>query len=218
MIDFIDAHWFPLTSQGNIYSMTKLYSSNDYNKLLVASLKRKIYSCEYQKLNGYLRPMVKELVFTYIPSMYHVLVKMLWTMQILRLTLWFRFILLGGAEIISIDAYNKVDAGDGFVIGITIIKTSTDTTVERYLNIYTEGVTDGEGDESNSVEAVAQNCLMVELSYTPYHLYHIILPQRNSIDEVSNKYIEWMKKKNFWSDFTTKYHVLDGMVNIWQWL
>jgi len=90
----------------------------------------------------------------------------------------------GGAEIISIDAYNKSNVGDSFVIGITIIKTSTDT-IERYLNIYTEGAVDGEGDEGSSIEAIAQNCLMVELSYTPYHLYHTILPQQNSIYEVS---------------------------------
>ncbi|XP_043508946.1 KICSTOR complex protein kaptin-like [Frieseomelitta varia] len=153
-----DAHWFPLTSQGNIYSMTKLCSINGSNKVLVASLKRKIYSCEYHLMpNLHLRPLVKELLFTYIPS---------------------------GAEIISIDAYNKSDSGDGFVIGITILKASTDTSVERYLNIYTEGAIDGEGDEGSSIEAIAQNCLMVELAYTPYHLYHTILPQQNAPNEV----------------------------------
>ncbi|XP_011859210.1 PREDICTED: kaptin-like [Vollenhovia emeryi] len=152
----IDAHWFPLASQGNIYSMTKLCSSSSSNKLLVASLKRKIYSCEYHQTSEFLRPMVKELLFTYIPS---------------------------GTEIIAIDAYNKSDAGDSFVIGITIMKTSTDT-IERYLNIYTEGAIDGEGDEGSSIEAIAQNCLMVELSYIPYHLYHTVLPQENSAQEV----------------------------------
>ncbi|XP_031773398.1 KICSTOR complex protein kaptin [Apis florea] len=158
MNNLTDAHWFPLTSQGNIYSMTKLCSANGSNKVLVASLKRKIYSCEYHLMpNLHLRPLVKELLFTYIPS---------------------------GAEIISIDAYNKIDSGDGFVIGITILKASTDTSVERYLNIYTEGAIDGEGDEGSSIEAIAQNCLMVELSYTPYHLYHTILPQQNASNEV----------------------------------
>lgn len=156
MSNLIDAHWFPLASQGNIYSMTKLCSLNSSNKLLVASLKRKIYSCEYLQTPEFLRPMVKELLFTYIPS---------------------------GAEIISIDAYNKSDTGDSFVIGITIMKTSTDM-IERYLNIYTEGAVDGEGDEGSSIEAIAQNCLMVELSYTPYHLYHTVLPQQNSAQEV----------------------------------
>ncbi|XP_012231571.1 KICSTOR complex protein kaptin-like isoform X2 [Linepithema humile] len=156
MSNLIDAHWFPLASQGNIYSMTKLCSSNSPNKLLVASLKRKIYSCEYHQMPEFLRPMVKELLFTYIPS---------------------------GAEIISIDAYDKSDTGDSFVIGITIMKASTDT-MERFLNIYTEGAVDGEGDEGSSIEAIAQNCLMVELSYTPYHLYHTILLQENSTHEI----------------------------------
>lgn len=97
--------------------------------------------------------------------------------------------LLDGAEIIAIDAYNKMDVGDGFVIGITIIKTSTNTSVERYLNIYSEGVVDGEGDENNTIETIAQNCLMVELSYTPYHLYHTILPHQASGNEVYMFYI-----------------------------
>lgn len=96
----------------------------------------------------------------------------------------FYFFVSGGAEIISIDAYNKSDTGESFVIGITIMKTSTDT-IERYLNIYTEGAIDGEGDEGSSIEAIAQNCLMVELSYTPYHLYHTVLPQPNFTHEVN---------------------------------
>ncbi|XP_012264489.1 KICSTOR complex protein kaptin-like [Athalia rosae] len=150
MDNLIDAHWFPLASQGNIYSMTKLCSVIGSNKVLVASLKRKIYSCEYNRTpkRRHLRPLVKELLFTYIPS---------------------------GAEIISIDAYNKLSIGDEFVIGITIIKTSNESTLERYLNIYTEGGGDGESDENSSIETVAQNCLMVELAYTPCHLYHTTL-------------------------------------------
>lgn len=158
MSNLIDAHWFPLASQSNIYSMTQLCSLSGVNKVLVASLKRKIYSCEYHitpKWN--LRPVVKELLFTYIPN---------------------------GAEIIAIDAYNKMDMGDGFVIGITIIKTSTNTSIERYLNIYSEGTVDGEGDENSTIETIAQNCLMIELSYTPYHLYHTILPHQDSGNEV----------------------------------
>lgn len=85
----------------------------------------------------------------------------------------------GGAEIISIDAYNKSETGDEFVIGITIAKTSNDAAVERYLNIYTEGEGDGDGDESSTIETVAQNCLIVELSYTPYHLYHTSMPRHD---------------------------------------
>lgn len=82
--------------------------------------------------------------------------------------------ILDGAEIIAIDAFNKSPTGDEFVIGITIMKPSGETSVERYLNIYTESA--GEGEEINSLEAIAQNCLMVELSYTPYLLYHTTIP------------------------------------------
>lgn len=64
----INIHFFPLTSQGNIYSMSKLSSPNGTNKILVASLRRKIYSCEADHENNVLRPIVKELLFTYIPS------------------------------------------------------------------------------------------------------------------------------------------------------
>lgn len=87
------------------------------------------------------------------------------------------------------------------MIGITILKASTDTSVERYLNIYTEGAIDGEGDEGSSIEAIAQNCLMVELAYTPYHLYHTILPQQNVSNEVifyiSNDLLIILKKMKF---------------------
>jgi hypothetical protein len=95
-------------------------------------------------------------------------------------------ICLDGAEIIAIDAYNKLSIGDEFVIGITIMKPSGETSIERYLNIYTESV--GEGEDSNSLEVIAQNCLMIELSYTPYLLYHTIIPQ-SSNNEVNIHFI-----------------------------
>ncbi|XP_011505322.1 PREDICTED: kaptin-like [Ceratosolen solmsi marchali] len=155
MIDLIYGHWFPLASQGNIYSLATLKSSKGCGKILVASLKRKIYSFEYQQSKWILKPLVKELVFTYIPN---------------------------GAEIIAIDAYNKSNIGDEFVIGITIMKSSGETNIERYLNIYTEGLSDGE--DSNSLEVIAQNCLMIELSYTPYLLYHTVIPQSSGSEFV----------------------------------
>lgn len=148
MENIVDLHWFPLVSQGNIYSLTKLTSTKGPNKVLVASLKRKIYLCECHLLSKYrIKPLIKELLFTYIPS---------------------------GAEIVSVDAYNKSSKEDEFVIGITIMKYNSETSIERYLNIYTEGA--GDGEDNNSIEAIAQNCLMVELTYTPYHLYHTVIP------------------------------------------
>ncbi|XP_053595945.1 KICSTOR complex protein kaptin isoform X2 [Microplitis demolitor] len=153
----INIHWFPLTSQGNVYSMSKLCSPYGTNKILVASLKRKIFSCGYQQNNTkILRPLVKELLFTYIPS---------------------------GAEIISVDAYNKHHSDEEFVIGITIIKPSNEGSIERYLNIYSESTGDGENSET-SIETIAQNCLTVELTYTPYLLYHTIIQDEEIGQEV----------------------------------
>ncbi|XP_057333516.1 KICSTOR complex protein kaptin-like isoform X1 [Microplitis mediator] len=153
----INIHWFPLTSQGNVYSMSKLCSPYGTNKILVASLKRKIFSCGYQQNNTkILRPLVKELLFTYIPS---------------------------GAEIISVDAYNKHHSDEEFVIGITIIKPSNEGSIERYLNIYSESTGDGENSET-SIETIAQNCLTVELTYTPYLLYHTTIQDEEIGQEV----------------------------------
>ncbi|XP_074115381.1 KICSTOR complex protein kaptin isoform X1 [Cotesia typhae] len=153
----INIHWFPLTSQGNVYSMSKLCSPYGTNKILVASLKRKIFSCGYQPTNNkILRPHVKELLFTYIPS---------------------------GAEIISVDAYNKHHSDEEFVIGITIIKPTNEGSVERYLNIYSESTGDGENNET-SIETIAQNCLTVELTYTPYLLFHTTIHDDEIGEEV----------------------------------
>uniref|UniRef100_A0A0C9PM13 Kptn protein n=1 Tax=Fopius arisanus TaxID=64838 RepID=A0A0C9PM13_9HYME len=153
----INIHWFPLASQGNVYSMSKLCSPCGVNRILVASLKRRIYSCEYHQSNDkILRPIVKELLFTYIPN---------------------------GAEIISIDAFNKQPHDEEFIIGITIIKPSGEGTVERYLNIYSETAADGESGET-SIETIAQNCLSMELTYTPYLLYHTLICDKEIGEEI----------------------------------
>lgn len=141
MEDIIDAHYFLLPSQGNIYSLSKLCMCNGNNKILAASLRRKIFSFEYTCSDGVLIPAVREVVFTYIPS---------------------------GAEIISIDSFNKSTSGDDFVIGITIIKASNENNTETYLNIYSEW----EPNSEFNLESVAQNCLMLELDFIPYQLYH----------------------------------------------
>ncbi|GFG37974.1 hypothetical protein Cfor_06621 [Coptotermes formosanus] len=111
MENIIDAHYFVLPSQGNVYSLTKLCVSNGANKILAASLRRKVFSFEYSgDSDGFLKPTVKEVLFTYIPN---------------------------GTEIISIDAFTRSQSSDDFVIGITIIKSSEHNT-PTYLNIYSE--------------------------------------------------------------------------------
>ena len=56
-------------------------------------------------------PQTQELQFTYLP---------------------------GGAEIISIDAFNRSDTTNDFVIGVTIIKGVESGSPGQYINIYSE--------------------------------------------------------------------------------
>lgn len=113
MEQFTDAHYFHLPSQGNVFTLTDLNLANGSKKLLVASLKREIFCFEYtESSSGYLKPTIKEVSFTYIPSNK--------TITIIFDKLMYIF--TGGAEIISIDAFNKSTYKNEFVIGITIIK------------------------------------------------------------------------------------------------
>lgn len=137
------SHYFSLPTQGSIYTLANLNLPNGTSKLLVASLKREIYCLEYlEGTDGSLIPTAREVSFTYIPT---------------------------GAEIISIDAYNKSTSSNEFVVGVAIIKNSTDLeAVETYLNIYLGW----ESSDDFSLENIAQNCQNVELNFTPYHLIH----------------------------------------------
>ncbi|KAJ8981807.1 hypothetical protein NQ317_007393 [Molorchus minor] len=159
MEQFKDAHYFYIPSQGNIYTMTDLKLANGTKKLLVASLKREIFCFEYQESStGLLIPTTKEISFTYIPN---------------------------GAEIISMDAFNKSSTNNEFVIGITIIKNSNDSdSLETYLNIYSEW----EENIDFDIENIAQNCLNVELNFIPYKLLHTYLVTWQN-DEMVNKEI-----------------------------
>ncbi|KAL3285500.1 hypothetical protein HHI36_000032 [Cryptolaemus montrouzieri] len=137
------SHYFSLPSQGNVYTMANLELADGSNKLLVASLKREIFCFEYlDGPDGQLIPTSREVSFTYIPT---------------------------GAEIISLDAYNKSSEKNEFVVGITIIKNSSEQdSVETYLNIYSGW----EASEDFNIENIAQNCQNVELNFTPYILKH----------------------------------------------
>lgn len=64
-----DAHYFQLPSQGNIYTFTSFQLATGVNKVLVGTLKREVYCFEYKDINGVLKPTLKEIPFTYIPSM-----------------------------------------------------------------------------------------------------------------------------------------------------
>lgn len=139
--------------------MTNLSMSNGSNKILIASISRKVFSFEYVSTEGFLKPTVREVTFTYIPS---------------------------AAEIISIDAFNKSCANDDFVIGITIIKPSSDHKTETYFNIYSEW----EPSAVFNLESVSQNCLILELDFIPYQLYHTTVLLNGDIEY--SKEVVWL--------------------------
>lgn len=64
-----DAHYFQLSSQGNVYTLTSIQLANGSNKILVASLKREVFCFEYpDTISDILTPTTKEVLFTYIPG------------------------------------------------------------------------------------------------------------------------------------------------------
>ncbi|KAK9702114.1 hypothetical protein QE152_g30178 [Popillia japonica] len=151
------AHYFSMPSQGNINTISFLKLINGSIKIIVSSLKRQVFCLEYlEKSKSTLIPSVKEVSFTYIPT---------------------------SAEIITLDAFNKSQDRNDFVIGITIIKNSKDVnTMETYLNIYSEYEENCEFD----IESVAQNCLNVQLNFIPhYHGHTELVDWKN--DEIVNR-------------------------------
>ncbi|KAI4897715.1 hypothetical protein NFI96_030754, partial [Prochilodus magdalenae] len=91
-------------SQSNIYGLCQAGDQ----ELLAATLKGKVVSFRYQDLQQKIRPVAREVQFTYIPV---------------------------DAEIVSIDAFNKSPPNRGLVVGITFIKDSGDKATP-FLNIY----------------------------------------------------------------------------------
>lgn len=91
-------------SQSNMYGLCQAGEQ----ELLAATLKGKVVCFRYQDLQHKIRPVAKEVQFTYIPV---------------------------DAEIVSIDAFNKSPPNRGLVVGITFIKDSGDKATP-FLNIY----------------------------------------------------------------------------------
>jgi len=148
---FTDAHTFSLDWQGNIYTIATItqYLSHT-TKFIVATLNRKVFCLELsmshcaRPCGCVVVPQTQELQFTYIPS---------------------------GAEIISIDAFNRSKVGDDFVIGVTIIKSAESGSPGQYLNIYSDwdSVMDSREFE---LENLAQSCFSLPLEFIPYQLTH----------------------------------------------
>ncbi|KAM9441025.1 KICSTOR complex protein kaptin-like [Clarias gariepinus] len=103
---FVEDSFSRFPSQSNIYGLCQAGEHG----LLAATLKGKVVCFRYQDLQQKIRPVAKEVQFTYIPV---------------------------DAEIVSIDAFNKSAPNRGLVVGITFIKDSGDKATP-FLNIYCE--------------------------------------------------------------------------------
>lgn len=101
---FVEDSFSRFPSQSNIYGLCQAGEQ----ELLAATLKGKVVCFRYQELQQKVRPVAKEVQFTYIPV---------------------------DAEIVSIDAFNKSPPKRGLVVGITFIKDSGDKATP-FLNIY----------------------------------------------------------------------------------
>jgi len=144
-----NAHTFNLTSQGSIYTHTVIQLIDGSSKLLVATLNRKVF-CFDLSMTHMARPcgcvvvpQTQELHFTYLP---------------------------GGAEIISIDAFNRSTTTDDFVIGVTIMKSAESGSSGQYINIYSEWEPGTQLKLDN--DSLAHSCLSLELGFVPYQLGH----------------------------------------------
>ncbi|XP_054280587.1 KICSTOR complex protein kaptin-like [Macrosteles quadrilineatus] len=180
MDDIVDAHYFMTRTQGNVYSLVPLNLTSGVSLFIAASWKRSIYSFGYcGNPEGSMKPTVKEHSFTYIPS---------------------------GAEIISIDAFNKSSTCDDFHIGIAITKMGGDHP-EMYMNIYSEQ--DLDTNYTLNIDSIAQNCFMLDLKFFPYHLTHTAVHQPNSS----------IQKETVWllSGSDSKIHVFQEELQTHSW-
>lgn len=105
---FVEDSFSRLSSQTNIYGLSAFPKPKGGCDLLTATLKGKVICFRYHSLRQKIRPVAKEVQFTYIPV---------------------------DAEIVSIDAFNKSPPKRGLVVGITFIKDSGDK-ASPFLNIY----------------------------------------------------------------------------------
>ncbi|XP_065200975.1 KICSTOR complex protein kaptin-like isoform X2 [Planococcus citri] len=142
MDNLIDSHYLQLPSQGNIYLSARLQKADGSNRIIVGCLRRKVFVVEYRCNEEFLEPITTEVYFAYISN---------------------------GAEITSIDVFNRSKTMDDFVIGIVIMR-NTETGTSAHLNLYCEY--DLEPDVELSLETIGQHCESLMLDYIPYGLHH----------------------------------------------
>ncbi|CAH1265666.1 KPTN [Branchiostoma lanceolatum] len=159
-IGMYEASFSRLPSQSNVYGLSVLSMPTwEGNKLLVASLSGgKMFCLEYQRLQGVVRLVSREVHFAYIP---------------------------GDADIVSIDSFNREvpqpGTLGGLVIGITFIKDPSNSPA-HYLNIYSAAVESG---LEYSLDTIAQSCMCnIELQFIPFQLTHTRLCDEDGGDTV----------------------------------
>ncbi|XP_050420496.1 KICSTOR complex protein kaptin-like [Adelges cooleyi] len=105
-----ESSFFPMPSQGNIYSSSVITTVEGKNKILIiSSMKKKIITVEPGIEDGEIEPVAKEIKFSDIPN---------------------------NAEILSIHSFNKSKTSNDFTVGITYFKMAAENNHVAYLNIY----------------------------------------------------------------------------------
>ncbi|KAG0726025.1 KICSTOR complex protein kaptin [Chionoecetes opilio] len=179
-INFIDAHFFSLPSQGNVYTLSPLTDAQGYSKLLVTSLQRKAsVSKRASDSNNFGTGNVNNAPWNQQNScharseMVHTTLKKIFCLEYKNGRPCMReypfTYIPAGAEIVSIDAVNRSVIQEDFIIGITIIKKEDGKGEQsQFFNIYS----DWDLNSDSALEVVSQNCLTLNLDFVPYHLYH----------------------------------------------
>jgi len=134
-----EMHFLHTTSQTNVYGTAEVCLPN-CNKILIAT-SQGIHALDFQRIDDSLKPVSKKVQFTYIPA---------------------------DAEIVSIDAFNRWQYGEGLVIGICFIKDAESSKPSQFLNIYTATEPGGEFN----LDSIANGCRDHALPFFPYQLYH----------------------------------------------
>lgn len=131
---FVEDSFSRFPSQSNIYGLCQAGEQ----ELLAATLKGKVVCFRYQDVQKKIRPVAKEIQFTYIPGDAFIC---FWNLFVHLRAFVVKLKLLSvnavDAEIVSIDAFNKSTPKRGLVVGVTFIKVCiTVTTTKMQLSIF----------------------------------------------------------------------------------
>ncbi|XP_050545360.1 KICSTOR complex protein kaptin-like [Daktulosphaira vitifoliae] len=136
-----ESSFFPMPSQGNIYSSSVLTTVDGSHKILIAFQKKKIITLEPGIEDGEIEPIAKELKFSNIPS---------------------------NVEIISIHLINKSKTCNHFAVGITYLKIIGDDDPVSYLNIYSGSQNSALETITQNCEVIQLSFIPYQLNHGTY--------------------------------------------------